>query len=135
MTASEKDWTLARRFWSRGINQIDRDHCRTLRRAELTLHRWHELECGLDNGYGSTIIVERDGLTNKPIVSIHTARGVVAQYNTPDRKTGAINRVKSLCDSLGLYFFVQTDPRGASLYVSDTPINYCNYTNGICCCI
>ena len=34
-------------------------HARTLRRAQMTLHRWAELECGTDDGSGGTVSIER----------------------------------------------------------------------------
>jgi hypothetical protein len=40
---------------------IERDDAMALRRIAMTLHRWHELECGSDSG-----AIERDEKTGKP---------------------------------------------------------------------
>lgn len=37
------------------------EECEQLRRISMTLHRWHEMECGDDNG-----CIEREEQTNKP---------------------------------------------------------------------
>lgn len=133
MKASEKNWELARRFWARGIEQVERDHAETLRKAELTLHRWHELECGADNGRGSTVIVERDDEGN-PYTVVHS--GVrTYRYRRPDHEKGAIHRVADVCAALGLHYYVQGDPRGCALYVSNEPLTDQNYSNGIPCCM
>jgi aryl carrier-like protein len=52
MTARNDTMLLIHRFHSRGIN-IGFDDANTLRRAEKTLHRWAELECGDGNNYAS----------------------------------------------------------------------------------
>lgn len=117
-----------------------------LRRISMTLRRWHELECGIDGG-----CIERDDGTDKPYWrSERTGR------RTPvaDREKGARRRllailrdvngrraerasfVDNLRDDLSAY--VQTDPRGAALYimrptdlVNGANIESC-YTRGIC---
>ncbi len=38
-----------------------------LRRISMTLHRWHELECGDGNSYGSWAIVRRHKGRTKPV--------------------------------------------------------------------
>jgi len=135
MKASEKNWELARRFWARGINQIERGDCAILRRAELTLHRWHEQECGIDNGNGGTVVISRGDEDGKPYRSIHGRLGHICTYPVSDLEAGAIRRVEDVCKSLGLYYYVQTDPRGAALFVSDSPISDNNYSGAICCCV
>lgn len=135
MTANEKDYELARRFWNRGLNQIERYHCRELRRIEMALHRWHELECGVDAGRGGIQVVERDNDTGKPVVTVHWNDGHITRYSTPDREAGAIRRLKALCNSLGLHYYVQGDPRGCALYIDSAPLSDNAYTNGISCCI
>ena len=45
---------------------------------------------------------------------------------------GALRRVKAT----GLYFYHQTDPRGAALYVANVPLNNQNYSSiGVCCAV
>jgi hypothetical protein len=92
-----------------------------LRRISMTLHRWYELECGTDNG-----CIERDETTNKAYwLNSHTMR------RTPiaDREAGAIKRLKAIIDARNdrrdafhhpadrLSYYLQTDPRGAVLYI------------------
>ena len=90
-----------------GINYAD---AQALRRISMTLHRWHELECGSDDGH-----IERDELTGKPIFySPHSERSWVF----PDREAGALKRLAKIMakyPDLGAY--VQSDPRGAALYI------------------
>lgn len=90
----------------------------TLRRAELTLHRWAELECGDSNDYASWA-VERDETTGVPYyVAYRNAGGPPVRTRTPDRERGALRRVAAVCERLGLGYYHQTDPRGCALYVT-----------------
>ena len=130
MSAREKTYELLSRLANRGIN-VDFDVAHTLRRAELTLHRWAELECGDGNDYASWAI-ERDETTGKPYLCRYPHNGPMRRYATPDREKGALKRVAAT----GLHFYHQTDPRGAALYVSNVPLNDQNYsTAGVCCSI
>lgn len=92
---------------SAGISNVD---ATALRRISMTLHRWHELECG--DGHGC---IERDETTGKPYWhnSFSGRKSSIA-----DREAGAIKRLKAIFErypSLGYY--IQGDPRGAALYV------------------
>lgn len=81
-----------------------------LRRVAMTLHRWHELKCGVDNGG-----VERDETTGKTYW-YNAMSG--KRYPTPDRETGAINRLHEIMRKYPtLRPYVQGDPRGAALYI------------------
>jgi hypothetical protein len=89
---------------------IERDDAYALRRIAMTLHRWHELECGIDNG-----CIERDEQTNKAYMlnSMSMKRSPIA-----DRETGALTRLAKIMSRYPtLDVYVQTDPRGASLYL------------------
>ena len=128
--ARAKTYELLSRLANRGIN-VDFDVAHTLRRAELTLRRWAELECGDSNDYASWAI-ERDEQTGKPYrVTYPHNSDKVRRHATPDRENGALRRVAAT----GLHFYHQTDPRGAALYVSNEPLTDSNYTNGVCCAI
>lgn len=90
-----------------------------LRRAALTLHRWYEHEC---NG-----VIQREG---------DECEGAPYWYNpdtgkkiskTADREKGAEKTINTICKRLGLYFHLQTDPRGGTLYVDNKPIPLNNY--------
>ena len=82
------------------------DEANTLRRAEMTLHRWSEEECNgtiqRDEDTGKTYRVWTNGTT----------------WATPDRETGALKRIaKIMAKHNALTFYHQTDPRGCALYV------------------
>jgi len=88
-----------------------------LRRIAMTLHRWYELECGDGNDYGSWCI-ERDENTNVPYMmhySHHTSEGL--RTKLADREAGAKKRLAHIVPKYGLIPYIQTDPRGASLYL------------------
>lgn len=95
-----------------GISQGD---AFTLRRIALTLHRWHELQCGSDYG-----CIERDETTG------------------PDREAGAKKRLAAVMARYpALTAYVQGDPRGAALYIlrpgdvlAGSDVNCC-YSRGL----
>lgn len=93
-----------------------------LRRISMTLQRWFELECGTGNGQ-TTISVERDGdePDSKPFLRVQypTANGYVDRRSpVADRETGARKRLaKIMAKYPTMTAYVQTDPRGAALYI------------------
>jgi hypothetical protein len=118
-----------------------------LRRISMTLHRWHERECGDGNG-----CIERDETTGKAYwLNSHTMkRSAVA-----DREKGALKRLAAILGQRNgrpavvngrlnaapagkLTAYIQTDPRGAALYIirpSDVPAGAdvsAHYNRGIC---
>lgn len=96
-------WTLCHA----GISSID---AVALRRISMTLHRWHELECGTDSG-----CVERDEVTGRTYW-LNAMSG--KRWATPDRETGALKRLGAIMAKYPtLSSYVQGDPRGAALYV------------------
>lgn len=120
------------------------DAC-ALRRASMTLHRWHELECGDGNNYASWTIargrkengefVYDDNGTPFEERHIHTENK--ARYTAiPDRERGAQKRIaKIMARYPDFWVYVQGDPRGAALYIgrhSNTPLPIdANYSRGI----
>lgn len=130
-----------------------------LRRISLTLHRWHELECGTGDGR-FTQSIERDGDENdsRPYLRTQgaTSRGYIdRRYPIPDRETGAKKRLAAILKARNerasatagfngrtnpapLSAYIQTDPRGAALYIlrpGDVPEGEdmsCYYSRGIC---
>ncbi len=133
-------WTLE----SLGFTQHEAE---SLRRISMTLRRWHERECGIDNG-----CIERDEATGKAywLNSMSMRR-----YPIPDRETGAKKRLARIVDTCNKArlthmtgdkmtpmeawsYYIQTDPRGAALYIlrpGDVPqgadaSSY--YSRGIC---
>lgn len=107
-----------------------------LRRIAMTLHRWHELECGTGEGQ-TTYSVERDGdkPDSKPYFRVQypTAHGYVdKRWPTPDRETGALKRLAAIMARYpALAAYHQTDPRGAALYVGAREDMAVCYTRGV----
>lgn len=97
---------------SLGINHAD---ATALRRISMTLHRWHELECGDANGGA----IERDETTGKPYWTYDSGRnGKRSRYPVADREAGAIRRLgKIMANYPTLSSYIQGDPRGAALYI------------------
>ena len=106
----------------------------TLRRAQITLHHWGELECG-DGDNLKSWAIERDEKTDIPYMCIYPHSGNTHRYRIPDKEKGALARVKKLCERNSLHFHYQTDPRGCALYVSNEPLPDNDYTRGIACCV
>jgi hypothetical protein len=122
-----------------GLNMHEAD---VLRRAERTLQRWGELECGNSNDHASWSI-ERDEHTGVPYMVTHSHwEGVKpSRRRIPDREAGALRRVQKLLAShADLWFYHQGDPRGCCLYVgrkSELPPGAVLdqlYTRGTGCC-
>lgn len=114
------------------------DEVASLRRISSTLRRWYELECGSDSG-----CIERSENDGKPF---WVTQGTNYHRHTPipDREAGALRRLSRIIkarnerasDELDTY--IQSDPRGASLYIlrpgdipADCSVESC-YTRGIC---
>lgn len=127
-----------RHWWSRmnsyGINYSDTI---ALRRIEMTLASWDELQCGDSNDYQSWVI-ERDQ-TDKPYMVIHPHNGPSWRTAIHDREKGALKRLAIIMTRYpALIAYHQTDPRGCSLYVirkddiKDCAIDCC-YNRGIAC--
>jgi hypothetical protein len=105
----------------------------SLRRISMTLHRWHELECGTDRG-----CIERDETTGKPYLTYERMSGTRGRSLINDMERGALKRLKAIMARYPtLSWYVQTDPRGAALYIlrpGDVPagasLDSC-YSNGV----
>lgn len=137
MSARNATLALMRKLEYRSIN-LSFDEANTLRRAELTLQRWAELECGDGNSYGSWAIERENGEGPPFMVHHHYAHGAgkdrITRTRIPDREAGALRRVKAICQAHGLHYYHQTDPRGCALYVSKEPLPDFDYTRGVACC-
>lgn len=125
------------------------DETEALRRISMTLRRWFELECGDGNG-----CIERDDETQRTYwLNANTGH----RHRIPDRETGARKRLAAIIGQRNgrpgivngrlsaepagkVTAYVQTDPRGAALYIlrpGDIPegadvSSY--YSRGICVC-
>jgi len=132
-----------------GISMSDADQ---LRRIAMTLHRWHEMECGDGNDYGSWCITrgKKDSRgafeyddAGKPYMEYHSHTSNGAKYTRiADRENGAKRRLtRIMANYPQLTYYIQGDPRGASLYIipktglfaSDPSPEYleANYTRGV----
>ncbi len=107
-------WEMIERLKRAGITEQD---AFALRRISMTLHRWHELECGDGNDYASWAI-ERDEKTDKPYMVTYPHDGESRRRLVPDREKGARKRLAAIMARYpSLVAYVQTDPRGAALYI------------------
>lgn len=99
-----------------------REEAEQLRRISMTLQRWYEKECGIDDG-----AIERDDVTGKAMW-----RDSISGRTWPvaDRETGARKRLDAIIKARNERFalagdgrehlvgtYLQTDPRGAALYI------------------
>jgi hypothetical protein len=114
---------------------IERQDAEALRRISMTLHRWSEMECGIDNG-----CIERDEDTDKPYwLQQHYGPGQLKRFPIADKEKGALKRLaKIMAKYPTLSTYLQTDPRGAALYIlrpGDVPEGEqaeSYYSRGIC---
>jgi hypothetical protein len=123
------------------------DDAQALRRVSMTLHRWHELECGDSNDYSSWVITrgrKENGTfihdeKGKPFLERHVHGLNVAKYESiGDRESGALKRLAAIMARYPtLSFYIQGDPRGAALYIlrpgdirEGASVESC-YSNGI----
>lgn len=149
-----------------------KEEAESLRRISMTLHRWHELECGTEAG-----CIERDEASGIPQWRYASDTGKYCGRPIPDREAGAQKRlakilaarnartvaVQAVCPNCDQWqhagnggdclnacvargfapsrktaAYVQTDPRGAALYIlrpGDVPAGEsadAYYTRGIC---
>lgn len=94
-----------------------------LRRIEKTLRRWFEYECGTENERGTSFCIEREGGTDdgKPFMRTQFMAGknwIDRKSPVPDREKGARLRLAKIMEAHPtLVPFVQTDCRGAALYI------------------
>lgn len=103
------------------------DDAVSLRHISMTLHRWHEMECGDGNDYASWCIVrgKKNGKAfeyddnGKPYLErlAHTANNPTYTL-IADRERGALKRLAAIMANYPqLSAYVQTDPRGCALYI------------------
>lgn len=89
------------------------DDARALRRIAMTLHSWHEKECGTNHG-----CIERDEETSTPY---WVSSMVMRRTRIADRESGAHRRLAAIMARYPtLVSYVQGDPRGAALYILRT---------------
>ena len=134
-TAELKNYALQARLAARNI-VLPLSAVNTLRRAAMALHRWYEMECGNGSGH-----LQRDDETGVPYWYNANARYLApndprAWRRVPDRERGAVQRVDAICKLHGLRYYLQTDPRGAPLYLAHEVMTAENYSSiGIACVV
>lgn len=137
-----------------------RDEAEALRRISMTLHRWHERECGTDRAclvrgrmVDGEFTYDDDG---QPYEEYAGFSGAHRYARVPDRERGAMTRLRAILGQRNgrpyispggtliagpadkLTFYIQSDPRGAALYIlrpGDVPAGAdvsCYYNRGIC---
>lgn len=77
------------------------DETEALRRISMTLHRWHEFECGNGNEYGSWAIERVDEGDGKPFIVHHHYRhgqgkDTVSRTPVAGREKGALKRMAQI---------------------------------------
>ena len=123
---------------------ISLEHAQELRRIAMTLHRWHQLECGDGNDYASWCI-SRGKKTGQvfeyddngtPYIERHAHTANKPTYTAiADRERGALKRLAGIMANYPyLQSYVRGDPRGCSLYISARPLTDSNYSHGIAVC-
>ena len=98
-----------------------------LRRISMTLHRWHALECGDGNDFGSWRVARGRKVNGSfeyddagaPFMEYHSRTENKARYTRiNDRERGAQKRLAKIMARYPDYqAYVQGDPRGAALYI------------------
>lgn len=103
---------------------ISHDDAAALRRIAMTLHRWHELECNEDVTRGEFKRVNgarefAESENGATYIRRHLSFNHRASFiRIPDREAGARKRLaKIMARYPSLIAYVQTDPRGAALYI------------------
>jgi hypothetical protein len=127
------------------------DEAMQLRRIEMTLQRWGELECGDGNDHSSWSI-ERDEVTDKPYLVTYPHTGKSYRRLVPGREKGALKRLATIMARHPSYVaYHQPDCRGCGLYLVkiDKDVDYVihhgkkvvlqdwlarNYTRGLAVC-
>lgn len=135
----ESQYRLIKNLQDRGFSY---DEANQLRRIEMTLSRWGELECGDSNDYAS-VAIERDEETDKPyrVWMPHSLPPSQATRTLiPDREKGALKRLAKIMEKHPDFVsYHQGDPRGCCLYIvrkSDLNGQDINsvYTRGLAVC-
>lgn len=115
MNKQRRRFELFRRLEALGFSY---DEAAALRRIEMTLTRWHELECGNGNDYSSWAIERDDNGDGKPFMVTHPHQGKSYRTAIADRERGALKRLDKIMDAHQDFLaYVQGDCRGCALYI------------------
>ncbi len=91
--------------------KLSPDDIAKLLRIEKKLHRWHELQCGIEAGHVEEVGGEGSGKWE--FVNQHGHRSPIRDAGKQAEK--ALNAFTA--ENPDLFFDVQTDPRGCALYL------------------
>jgi hypothetical protein len=137
--------TQAQRLQTLGFTLAQADQ---LRRISVTLSRWYELECGTDSAcLVRGRLVDGEFQYDERGQAFWEFAGVSGRgrySRTADRERGAIKRLEAIMRdrqaepaTLGVSYYLQTDPRGCALYIlrpgdvaEGADVSAC-YSNGI----
>lgn len=122
MSTQKAKFELFSRLQSLGFTY---DEAAQLRRIEMTMQRWGELECGTERG-----CIERDETTGKPFMTYERGTsGQRGRYAIADREAGALRRLarivavrnereaRFLHSQETVFAYHQGDCRGCNLYL------------------
>jgi len=90
-----------------------------VRKAKI-LHSWYESEC---NGTRQQDEATGQWYWHNPDTGNRQGEAI-------DLEMSAQKNIKKICDDAGLFYFLHTDPRGGTLYISKTLLNQENYNKG-----
>lgn len=91
------------------------DDAAKLRRIQMTLHRWAELQCGDGNDHCSWSI-ERDETTGKPFRCVYPHNSTMTRYSIADREKGALKRLQAILAAYPEWtYYHQTDLNGCAI--------------------
>ncbi len=107
---------------------VSNEDAHALRRISMALHSWHELECGNSNEYASWTVTRGRKVNGSFEYDesgdafeerhMHRSDAKATYTRIPDRERGALKRLAEIMSRYPtLGFYVQGDPRGASLYI------------------
>lgn len=133
MSARTETNALQHAIFTRTGISLSFDDANTLRRAQITLQRWSEMECG-DSGPFSSWAIERDDATGLPYCAVYPHNRPSYRRRIADKERGALKRIAEVCARNGLHFYHQGDPRGCALYVDKEPLSDSAYNRGVACC-
>ena len=127
MNSQERKFRLFARLQELGFTY---DEAVSLRRIEMTLQRWAELECGNDRG-----AVERDETTGKPRfyydAQVRTITGQIGwvrkSYPVADREKGALRRLAKIVSDRNTRNWI-----GSGVGISEMPSFVSAYSQGDC---
>lgn len=122
--------SFAQKIWAICPNMTVSEISELVRIAKK-LHHLNELVSGYDKGNFTIYGYECEKTGNFYKLVLNNITGDECKIKIRNSYGTIKNRLNELCKKYGIYFFIQTDPRGLPLYVSDKPIDASNYLDAI----